>query len=84
VAADPVRKLGPQDRLIGSARLCFEEGVDPRFVVAGIQAALAYHNTDDAGAVRLQEMLSSRGREAVLRDVCGLSPGEPLYGRLRE
>lgn len=84
VAADPLRKLGPEDRLIGSARLCFEEGVDPRFVVAGIRAALGYNNADDAGAVRLQEMLASRGREAVLRDVCGLSTGEPLYARLRE
>ena len=36
----------------------------------------------DAGAVRLQEMLATRGREAVLRDVCGLATYEPLFARL--
>ena len=29
VAKDPIRKLGPGDRLIGSARLCLEEGIFP-------------------------------------------------------
>ena len=84
VAADPLRKLGPEDRLIGSARLCIEEGVDPAGVILGIRAALAYHEPQDPGAVRLQEMLRTRGREAVLSEVCGLSPDEPLYARLLE
>ena len=84
VAADPLRKLGPEDRLIGSARLCIEEGVDPAHLLVGIRAAIQYNDPDDAGAVRLQEMLATRGREAVLRDVCGLATDEPLFARLRE
>ncbi len=82
VAADPLRKLGPEDRLIGSARLCLEEGVAPAHVVHGIRAALAYNHPADPNAVRLQEMLRTRGREHVLREVCGLSPREPLYALL--
>jgi mannitol-1-phosphate 5-dehydrogenase len=84
VAADPLRKLGREDRLIGSARLCLEENVEPAHLLVGIRAALGYNNPDDPAAVRLQEMLASRGRESVLRDVCGLSPDEPLFARLRE
>jgi len=84
VAADPLRKLGPEDRLIGAARLCLEEKVEPANLLVGIRAALEYNNPGDPGAVQLQEMLASRGREAVLRDVCGLSPDEPLFARLRE
>ncbi|MBM4020108.1 MAG: hypothetical protein FJ288_17615 [Planctomycetes bacterium] len=84
VAADPLRKLGREDRLIGSARLCLEEGVEPEHVLVGIRAALAYNDPRDAAAVRLQQKLASRGREAVLREVCGLGPQEPLYDRLRE
>lgn len=84
VAADPLRKLGPQDRLTGSARLCLEEGIAPTHVVRGIEAALSYDHPDDPGATKLQEMLRSGGRERILREVCGLSPDEPLYGLLRD
>ncbi|MFO8014524.1 MAG: mannitol-1-phosphate 5-dehydrogenase [Phycisphaerae bacterium] len=82
VAADPLRKLGPDDRLIGSARLCLEEGVDPAAVLCGIRAALAYDPPDDPSAVRLQRMLAERGRAAVLHEVCGLGDGDPLLARL--
>lgn len=84
VAADPLRKLGPEDRLIGAARLCLEENVEPAHLLVGIRAALQYNSGDDPSAVRLQEMLATRGREAVLREVCGLAPDEPLLARLRE
>jgi mannitol-1-phosphate 5-dehydrogenase len=84
VAADPLRKLGREDRLIGSARLCLEEDVNPAHLLVGIRSALEYNNPDDAAAVRLQEMLATRGREGVLRDVCGLSPDDPLFARLLE
>ncbi len=83
VAADPLRKLGPQDRLIGAARLCLEEGVEPTHVLRGIRAALAYDNPRDPSAVRLQQMLADRGRAHVLREVCGLAGGDPLLDRLR-
>jgi mannitol-1-phosphate 5-dehydrogenase len=82
VAADPLRKLGPADRLIGSARLCLAEGVDPAAVLRAVRAALAYDRPDDPSAVRLQRMLAERGREAVLREVCGLADGDPLLARL--
>lgn len=82
VAADPIRKLGPNDRLIGAARLCLEEGVEPAGVLRGIEAALAYDFPADPSAARLQELLRSQGRGAVLREICGLSPEEPLWSRL--
>ena len=82
VAADPLRKLGPEDRLVGSARLCIEEGIEPVHVTGGIRSALRYDHPDDPGAVRLQKMLREDGREHVLRDVCGLSPGDPLWAPL--
>jgi mannitol-1-phosphate 5-dehydrogenase len=82
VAADPLRKLGPDDRLIGSARLCLEEGVEPVHVIRGIRAALAYNHPQDRDAARLQDMLRTVGLAGVLRDVCGLAAGDPLYVRL--
>ena len=84
VAADPLRKLGSHDRLIGSARLCLEEGVDPAAVLRAVRAALAYDHPDDPSAVRLQEMLAERGRRHVLEEVCGLSADDPLFERLMD
>ena len=82
VAADPLRKLGLEDRLIGSARLCLEQGVEPVHVIRGIRAALAYDNPADPVAATLQDMLRTRGLGSVLREVCGLEETEPLYARL--
>jgi len=84
VAADPIRKLGPDDRLIGAARLCLEEGLEPDCIVHGIRAALAYDHPEDPSAARLQETLAQSGLPGVLREVCGLLPGEPLFARILE
>jgi mannitol-1-phosphate 5-dehydrogenase len=84
VAADPLRKLGPQDRLIGSARLCLEEGIEPTNVLRGIRAALAYDDPADPTAVTLQDMLGTNGLRGVLRDICGLVETEPLCRRLAD
>ena len=82
VAADPLRKLGPDDRLIGAARLCLEEGIEPIHVLRAVRAALAYDHPADPSAVRLAAMLAENGRGHVLREVCGLSEADPLFARL--
>ena len=40
VGADPTRKLGPSDRLIGSSTLALEEGIQPVFIALGAAAGL--------------------------------------------
>ena len=40
VGADIRRKLAPQDRLIGSATLCVEQGVNPAFLCVGAAGAV--------------------------------------------
>jgi len=40
VIRDPARKLGWNDRLIGTARLCLAQGIQPRRFAQGIRAAL--------------------------------------------
>lgn len=77
-ARDPLRKLGPQDRLVGSARLCERHGVEPVGLATAIAAALHYTNEDDPSAVRLQQMMAASGAAGVLETVCDITPGEPL------
>ncbi|GHU70209.1 mannitol-1-phosphate 5-dehydrogenase [Clostridia bacterium] len=42
VCRDPLRKLALEDRLIGAARMCLSQGIQPRNIMTGIGAALLY------------------------------------------
>ncbi|NMC83330.1 MAG: mannitol dehydrogenase [Armatimonadetes bacterium] len=78
VAKDPMRKLGPEDRLIGAARMCLEQGVEPSNLALACAAALRFDDPNDPSAVRLQAVRAESGDEGVLTEVCRLSPGHPL------
>jgi mannitol-1-phosphate 5-dehydrogenase len=78
VGRDPLRKLGPEERLIGGARLVQEQGLNPERIARAVAVALLYDSPDDPSAQDLQRLRCERGDEAVLREVCGLEPAEPL------
>jgi mannitol-1-phosphate 5-dehydrogenase len=78
LARDPVRKLAPDDRLVGAARLCESQGVTPRALSWAIAAALRYDEPNDPSAPELQRMLREQGWEITLRKVCGIAPTESL------
>ncbi|HOT51744.1 MAG TPA: mannitol-1-phosphate 5-dehydrogenase, partial [Candidatus Hydrogenedentes bacterium] len=83
VAADPIRKLGPKDRLIGAALMCLEQGVEPSHVAFAAAAAMLYDPPHDAAACRLQDIRAQGGLDAVLNQVCQI-PGEShLAGLIR-
>lgn len=81
---DPVRKLGPTDRLVAPARLAEQAGVAPRALAQTIAAALSFDPADDPIAVDLQRQLAERGLGTVLSEVCGIAPGEPLADLIRQ
>ena len=81
---DPVRKLGPTDRLVAPARLAEAAGVEPQALARAIAAALCFDPPEDAVAMRLQERLAEEGIDAVLADVCAIAPGEDLARLIRE
>ena len=70
VARDPIRKLGPEDRIIGAMRLCLSQGIQPRAVARAAAAALAYDNGADETANELQALLRNGGVDAVLNNIC--------------
>lgn len=74
VGRDPIRKLGPNDRLIGGMRLAQEYGMETANIAMAAAAAILYDNPEDEAALKLQAMLASGGVEAVLRNVCELEP----------
>jgi mannitol-1-phosphate 5-dehydrogenase len=82
VGRDPIRKLGPDDRLIGSARLCLVQGIFPESVAQVCGAALLYDSADDPEAVRLQGMINGGGVEKVLQDISGVDPDSDFGRRI--
>lgn len=80
-ARDPLRKLGREDRLVGSARLVQEYGIVPEHLATAIAAAVYYKNDSDPFARELERIRKEEGIDAVLVNVCGLDADGEL-GRL--
>lgn len=83
LARDPLRKLAPEDRLTGAARLCESQGVAPVAVAQAIAYALRHNDPSDPSTLRLREKIAVEGLESAMRDVCGVAPSERLYGLIR-
>lgn len=77
-ARDPMRKLGPDDRLVGSARLCMEYGVIPEALAVAIACAIHYEQPTDEFAVALKRMREEKGVEYIIENVCKLDASSPL------
>ncbi len=90
LARDPLRKLAPDDRLVGAARLAERAGVEPRALAWAIAAGYCFDSTEDPIAQHLQEQIAQDGLPATLQAVSQIEPQEPLgqavlgnHGRLR-
>ncbi|MBU2494939.1 MAG: mannitol-1-phosphate 5-dehydrogenase [Candidatus Omnitrophota bacterium] len=84
VGRQPLRKLGPQDRLVGAARLCLNFEIEPKNVIFTIAAALCYNYKEDEEAVNLAKMISEKGAGYVLREICKIKSEEPIYNAILE
>jgi mannitol-1-phosphate 5-dehydrogenase len=82
VARDPLRKLGPDDRLIGSARLCLSLGIVPETIARVCAAAYCYAYAGDPAAVKLQAQIQEHGICDTLRNVSGVDPESSLGERI--
>lgn len=74
VGADPLRKLRPDDRLVGALLYAKEHGLDTQPLAEPIAAALFFAPDGDPSASELQAMLSEHGAKHVLRHVMHLDP----------
>ena len=83
-ARDPIRKLGKDDRLVGSARLVLSCGIKPENLAIAIAAAMYYYNETDEFAIKLKEMRETEGIDAILEKVCSLDPNGELGMLVKE
>ena len=84
LACDPIRKLGPADRLVGAARLAERAGVRLEALSWGIAAGYCFDDENDPLAVALQQRIAAEGFDVVLSDVSGIQAHEPLAVLVRE
>jgi mannitol-1-phosphate 5-dehydrogenase len=79
VGRQPLRKLGPEDRLVYPAAKAAELGRTPENLARGIAAALKFDYEGDEEARILQDMIRNVGVKEVLQRICGISEKHPLY-----
>ncbi len=70
VGRDPIRKLGQNDRLIGSAKLALEYNIEPISICKGIAAALKYDYSQDSSACQLSNSIKQKGIDWILKNIC--------------
>lgn len=78
VARQPIRKLGPRDRLVYPAKKAIDIGINPINLATGIAAALKFDWEGDDEAVALQSMIKEKGIQKVLVQVCNITKGSKL------
>lgn len=83
-ARDPIRKLGPDDRLVGSARLVLEYDIKPENLCIAIAAAIYYVSPQDEFANELLRMRTEEGIDAVLEKICKLDSQGELAMMIKE
>ncbi len=72
VGRAPMRKLGPEDRLIRPATEAQKAGLPFTNLAKAIAAALLFDYAEDEEAVKIQGMLKEHGPAYVLKEVSGL------------
>lgn len=77
VAANPIRKLGANERFFGAIRLCLEEGVEPRNLARGVQAAFRYHSETDPDCAKIRDAVASVGPRVALSQISGVPQDDP-------
>ena len=72
VGRAPIRKLGPDDRLVRPATQAQKAGLSYTYLAKAIAAALAFDNPEDEDAVKIQTMIGENGPASVLKEISGL------------
>lgn len=78
VGRSPIRKLGPDDRLVRPAVEAQKAGLSYTNLAKAIAAALLFDYKEDEEAVKLQEMIRENGVGAVLQQVSGLDENSEI------
>jgi len=83
VGREPIRKLGPKDRIIGAINFCLSQKIFPKNICLVASACLCYNYQLDFEALKLQKFLKNKGVDFVLKNICKLKETR-VYNLIKE
>ena len=84
MAADPIRKLEKEERMVGPALACIRHGRLPYFISKSIALMYRFRNEKDEQAVELEEYIREHGLMAAMEKYSGLSDDVPEEKLLKQ
>lgn len=79
VAREPIRKLSPNDRIMGPAYQCEKYGLDNTYLLKGAACAFSYLDENDPQSVELQNEIKEKGIEQAITKYTGAEVGSHVY-----
>lgn len=84
VSREPIRKISPNDRIMGPAYQCEEYGLENRHLLKGVACALKFRNPEDPQAVELQQFIAEHGVEEAITKYTGAQAGSHIFQTILE
>ena len=84
VSREPIRKIAPNDRIMGPANNCEEYGLDNTYLLKGVACALKFKSEGDAQAEELQNFIKENGVEEAIVKYTGVEKGIRMYNAILE
>ena len=81
---EPIRKISPNDRIMGPANQCEEYGLDNFHLLKGVACALKFKAEDDPQADELQKFIAENGVEAAIVKYTGVAEGSRMFNVILE
>ncbi|HLU21639.1 MAG TPA: mannitol-1-phosphate 5-dehydrogenase, partial [Bacillaceae bacterium] len=78
VGRSPIRKLGPNDRLIKPMVEAQKLGLSFQHLASAVAACLLFDVQDDPESVELQKMIKDQGITYVLKEICQLDGSDDI------
>ena len=79
VSREPIRKIAPNDRIMGPANNCEEYGLDNTYLLKGVACALKFKSEGDLQAEELQNYIADNGVEAAIVKYTGVQKNSRMY-----
>ena len=84
VSREPIRKISPNDRIMGPANNCEEYGLDNTYLLKGVACALKYKSEGDLQAEELQNYIAENGIEEAIVKYTGAQKDSHIYNVILE
>jgi len=78
IGADPIRKLGREDRLVGPALICRGNGILPYFLSKVIACAFLFDQPEDKACQEIKKYIKLHGIRETIANYCGLEKEKDL------